>query len=325
MADSVQRRNEKGRTTGRRWFEPALAVCLLSITVDPVAEPNLPALEVTEVASGIYVHQGLHEDATPINHNGIANIGFIVGENCVAIIDTGGSVEVGHALRETIRNTTNRPICYVINTHVHPDHIFGNLAFKENDPIYIAHVNFPDALAERAPYYIRSLSRLSDSVYTEALVVPPDRTVADVLELDLGGRQLLIAAHPTAHTNNDLTIYDVQTKTLWLSDLLFIERIPAIDGSIRGWLVVTDKLKSVDAERVVPGHGPVSAEWPESLSAQERYLRTLLREIRQFIQDGWLLEQAVEQVGYNERDEWLLFDNYHRRNVTSSFAELEWE
>ena len=325
MADSVQRRNVKGRATGRRWFEPALAVCLLSITVDPVAEPNLPALEVTEVASGIYVHQGLHEDATPINHYDIANIGFIIGENCVAIIDTGGSVEVGHALRETIRNTTNRPICYVINTHVHPDHIFGNLAFKENDPIYIAHVNFPDALAERAPYYIRSLSRLSGSVYTEALVVPPDRTVADVLELDLGGRQLLIAAHPTAHTNNDLTIYDVQTKTLWLSDLLFIERIPAIDGSIRGWLAVTDKLKSVDAERVVPGHGPVSAEWPESLSAQERYLRTLLREIREFIQDGWLLEQAVEQVGYSERDEWLLFDHYHRRNVTSSFAELEWE
>ena len=53
MADSVQRRNVEGRATGRRWFEPALAVCLLSITVDPVAEPNLPPLEVTEVASGI--------------------------------------------------------------------------------------------------------------------------------------------------------------------------------------------------------------------------------------------------------------------------------
>ncbi|MCI0399868.1 MAG: quinoprotein relay system zinc metallohydrolase 2 [Gammaproteobacteria bacterium] len=325
MDEPVETYSGWGARKGEQRLKFVLLFFLVGTPGHPAAQAGSSPLAVTEVAPGVYVHQGLHEDATPTNQYGIANIGFIVGENCVAVIDTGGSIEVGQALKETIRNTTNHPVCYVINTHVHPDHIFGNLAFKEDNPVYIAHVKFPDALAERAPYYLRNLSRLTGKSYTETLLVIPDRTVTDAMDLDLGGRGLRIVAHPTAHTNNDLTVYDVKTKTLWLSDLLFMERIPALDGSIKGWLAVTEQLKSVDAERVIPGHGPVSAKWPEALADQERYLRTLLTEIRQFINQGGLLEEALDRVGYSEMNSWRLFDDYHRRNVTSAFAELEWE
>ena len=72
----------------------------------------------------------MHEVASGANANDIANIGFIVGERAVAVIDSGGSPRVGAALREAVRQTTKLPIHYLILTHVHPDHIFGSSAFS---------------------------------------------------------------------------------------------------------------------------------------------------------------------------------------------------
>ena len=145
------------------------------------------------------------------------------------------------------------------------------------------------------------------------------------LRLDLGERWLRIVAHQTAHTDNDLSIYDEATRTLWLSDLLFMEHVPVIAGSASGWLEVLTQLKRTPAQRVVPGHGPIQADWPEATHDIERYLATLRDEARTWLaRDGDLL-QAQENVGYGERDRWELFDQYHKRNVTAVYTELEWE
>jgi glyoxylase-like metal-dependent hydrolase (beta-lactamase superfamily II) len=136
---------------------------------------------------------------------------------------------------------------------------------------------------------------------------------------------LQLQAHRTAHTDNDLSVFDMATNTLLASDLLFIDRIPVIDGSLNGWLAVLDDLRRLRADRVVPGHGPASAPWPAALDAEERYLRTLQTDIRALIADGATMEQAVETAGRDEKTAWLLFDEYHARNVVTAFAELEWE
>lgn len=114
-------------------------------------------LPVEEVAKGVYVHQGVHEDFDDNYHGDIANIGFIVGKEAVAVIDTGGHIKVGAALREAILNVTDLPIRYVINTHVHPDHIFGNAAFSADKPIYVGHYKLPAAMQQRAETYLRNL------------------------------------------------------------------------------------------------------------------------------------------------------------------------
>jgi quinoprotein relay system zinc metallohydrolase 2 len=303
----------------------SVAAALIFVLGGNAFADDIKPLAMEQVAPGIFVHQGVHGEVTAENHGGIANIGFIVGTEAVAVIDSGGSAMEGRRLRAAVRAVTDLPIRYVINTHVHPDHIFGNAAFVDDAPAFIGHAKLPGALAARGPFYLENLTERLGDAAAGTRTVPPTQGVGERREIDLGGRVLRLAAHPTAHTDNDLSVFDVRTSTLWLSDLLFMDRIPAIDGSLKGWLEVIAALRQVDAARVIPGHGPVSADWPGALDAQERYLRTLLDEIRTLLAEGGTMEQAVETVGRSERGKWLLFDDYHARNIVTAFTELEWE
>ena len=302
----------------------ALVFTLLALVVAPV-QSHSEVLSVVELAPGLYVHQGAQQDASAANGGDIADIGFVVGAERVAVIDTGGSLRVGQALRQAIRRVTDLPIAYLILTHMHPDHVLGAAAFDEDAPEIIGHANLPDALTRRGDFYLeRARESLGESA-DGTRVVMPGSVVEDRRELDLGGRVLELRAYPTAHTNNDLSVLDRETGTLWLSDLLFVERIPVLDGSLLGWLRVMDRLAEADLTRVVPGHGPVPGDWRAALAAQRRYLEGLAEGIRGVIRRRGTIEEAVATVGRDEAGNWLLFDDYNGRNVTAAFVELEWE
>jgi quinoprotein relay system zinc metallohydrolase 2 len=285
------------------------------------AEP----LPVEQVAPGTFLHRGVHELATPANLGGIANIGFVVGEAAVAVIDSGGTAAQGRALRQAIRRVTDLPIRYVVNTHVHPDHVLGNSAFLADRPTFVGHAKLPRAMAARGPYYLDGLKATLGAAAEGTELVPPTLLVERELELDLGQRVLRLAAHPTAHTDNDLTVYDPRSGTLWLGDLLFVDHTPVVDGSLKGWLGVLAELRAARIGLAIPGHGPESRDWPAALDPQESYLNGLLTEIRAVIAQGGTIEQAVAGVGWSGRANWRLFDDYHPRNIVTSFTELEWE
>lgn len=282
-------------------------------------------LPVKQVAAGIYVHQGVHEDFDEGYHGDIANIGFIVGKEAVAVIDTGGYIMVGTALREAIRAVTDLPIRYVINTHVHPDHIFGNAAFSADKPIYVGHYKLAAAMQQRAESYLRNLQAQLGKEAKGSTILPPTLLVEDVTTLDLGGRKLELQAWPTAHTNNDLSIRDTATDTLWLSDLLFIERTPSIDGDIKGWLKVIEELRKADAKLTIPGHGQVTLNKNVALDTQRRYLQTLLDDVRASIKKGESMSDTMNSAAQSENKSWILFDSINRRNVNIIYPQLEWE
>ncbi|MEY4684026.1 MAG: hypothetical protein RLZ25_485 [Pseudomonadota bacterium] len=282
-------------------------------------------LSLKEVAPGIFVHQGIHEVPDIKNHGEIANIGFVIGERCVAVIDSGGSPDQGQQLRNAIEQRTRRPICYVINTHVHPDHIYGNKSFHHEGVRFVGHYKLAQAMALRAPYYSEMAQRELGIALSNDHFVPPDLPVQGTLDLDLGGRTLKLTAHPTAHTDNDLSVFDTQTRTLWLADLLFMGHLPVIDGSLLGWLQEIERLRHIEASQVIPGHGPVTADWPLALTGEENYLLSLAQEIRIALKSNKTIEQAMNEVGQKNRPDWQLFDAFHKRNVATAFAELEWE
>jgi quinoprotein relay system zinc metallohydrolase 2 len=300
-----------------------LAVLLWGAAIAAQAQP----LEVKEIAPGVFVHQGRYELFSPRNEGDTSNAGFVIGRDGVAVIDTGGSARIGARLLEAIRARTQLPITYVINTHMHPDHVFGNAAFEAERPVYVGHHKLPRALAARANRYLAiNEELLGQAAFAGTRIIPPTLLVEDKLELELGGRTILLEAQKTAHTDNDLTVLDKETGTLFLGDLLFAKHVPALDGSIRGWLALLDTLKSrEDIARVVPGHGPASMAWPEALSAEQRYLAKVADDVRALIKEGRTLEEATHEAGLSEKDAWVLFKEYHARNVSAAFAELEWE
>jgi quinoprotein relay system zinc metallohydrolase 2 len=301
----------------------ALCTCCLPAVAHATNERRKP-FPLTEVARGIFFRRGPDEDATATNFGAIANIGFIVGRDAVAVFDPGGSLADGEQLRASIRRHTRLPIRYVVLSHVHPDHIFGAQAFAPDRPNFVGHERLPAALAQRGEYYRKRLTAIVGDQSTGSVVMPTV-LVRGQTDLDLGRRTIRITAHPVAHTDNDLTAFDSETATLLASDLLFVRRIPALDGSLRGWLDVLNALKRLPAQRVVPGHGPTGVDWPHAAADLERYLGTLLRETRDAIRKGIPIEEAVNVVGTSERGKWALFDDYHGRNVTQAFKELEWE
>ncbi len=283
---------------------------------------------VSEVSAGIFYHQGIHEDATEANIGAIANVGFIIGERCVAVIDSGGSYLEGTYLRRAVRKHTDLPICYVINSHVHPDHMLGNAAFKADAPQVIGHEKLPAAIAARQDYFAKTFKEILGKSYTGTEFISPTLTVSidQPITIDLGNRLLTLTAYSTSHTDNDLTVLDNTTKTLWTGDLLFMSRIPVLDGSINGWLTTMQKLQSMDLNFVIPGHGKASSkEWQQGLLAQIKYFTVLRNETREIINNMGTIEQATKTVGLEVANNWELFEQYHRRNITASFVELEWE
>lgn len=278
---------------------------------------------LSEVVSGVFVHHGRHAGLEHADRADSANIGFIIGNGCVAVIDSGGSVDIGVKLLTAIRERTKVRICYVINTHAHFDHILGNAAFLSEQPKFIGHVNLATAINNSRDYFAKNFSaELGDR--GGAGVIGPDTLVEAELVLDLGGRELRLAAQPMAHTDSDLTVVDLQTNTLWSGDLVFMERLPVLDGNLRGWLawMTTSAARSYD--RVIPGHGPTTAPWPAALLAQQAYLTSLVATVKSALAAGEFLED-VTASGENALLPGWEIPTAHTRNLSRAYREYEWE
>ena len=282
-------------------------------------------ISLEEIAPGVFVHRAPYALMAPDNDGAIANVGLVVGDAAAAVIDTGNSHIAGMRLREAVRRVTDRPLRYVINTHMHPDHVLGNSAFEAEGVQFVGHRKLPRALSMRAETYLDQVKRLLGPAAEGTRIVLPELLVESRLTIDLGGRMLELEAHPTAHTDNDLTISDSASGTWFLGDLLFVGHVPTLDGSLKGWLAVLDELAARPAARAVPGHGPAGVDWPAAAAAERGYLDVLRADVRRFIADGVPMGDAAERAGQSERHSWALFDEFNARNAIAAYHEFEWE
>ena len=347
-------RRVRGRGPGRTGRGGACAAALLGAWVCVAAwtgpaparaDRGVEPLPVERVADGMWLHRGRHEDMRSGNGGDVANVGFVVGDASVAVIDPGGSVALARALVAAVRSVTDLPISHVVLTHAHPDHVLGAGAFDPavfegagaGAPEIVAHARLARAVAARAD--------ASNPRYAFALEPGVPVAVRPTIELaageeraiDLGNRALRAIAYPTAHTDNDLALLDEATGTLWAGDLVFEGRLPSLDGSLPGWLDALDALERLEPELVVPGHG-APGPWGPTVAMQRGYLEALADDVRAALARGDALGEVVAEADAATASGATgggaaaklgrgaaLFALQHPTNVTRAYAELEWE
>lgn len=292
----------------------------------PVCRAAGAALDVVEVAPGVFAHQGRIQEPGIANRGDVSNLGFVIGEASVAVIDSGSAPWMGEALWRTIRAHTDLPVTDVILTHMHPDHVFGTEIFVTMGARVWGHAALARALADRQANYLESLRReVGEAEFVGVRGPAIGNPVAERAEIDLGSRVLGLRAWPVAHTGNDLTVLDRKSSTLFAGDLVFDRHTPALDGSLLGWRAVLDQMQAMKVVSVIPGHGRPSLPWPEGAAPLTRYLKVLERDTRAAIEAGARLAEADETVARSEAPHWQLFDAFNPRNVTVAFTELEWK
>ena len=241
---------------------------------------------VIEIAEGVYAW---------INENCATNAGFIVGEEGVVVIDTLMTPSLAGSLMTVVRDVTQKPIRYVINTHFHGDHVYGNQYFLPT-PI-VGHENCKFDLDTKWDsnfnrYWSREALRpeLSRIVKTT-----PDVTFNDKMSIWLGSREIQLSFHGRAHSNSDILLYLPEEKVLFVGDLAVNKTLPAFpDGHITDWVSVLEQVDKVDTDTIVPGHGPVGtkAEFNEA----KGLLNLLNTQIKSAFDNGATEDEACKNI-----------------------------
>lgn len=293
------------------------------------ANADLPALELVEVAPGVHVRFGTSRPMEETPDGRIANLGVIVGDRGVAVIDAGVSRAEAQALHVAIRRLTDLPVAHLVLTHAHPDHALGAPVMAEAGARVWAHAALPTVLQARAEAYLALIARLyPPAEWIGTGIAMPDRVVAERARIDLGGRVLSLRAWPPAHSEADLTVLDEATGTLFSGDLLFRDLTPVVEGSLRGWLDWMAGDPARGARLIVPGHGPASPSWAAASGPQHRLLQALAARTRDAIARGLPLSEAVPDIAGALQplgESWAGFPETVARDATVAYKELEWE
>ncbi|MCO6413957.1 MAG: MBL fold metallo-hydrolase [Thiogranum sp.] len=263
-----------------------------------------------------------------------ANAGFVVTDAGVLVIDALGTPRLGERLIASIRSVTDQPIRYLVLTHNHPDHAYGASAFRAlPDVKIVGHPGMREYTGsetmQRSVDYRRDLLPRDMQGFEAVmpdLYVPGDRF--GKLRIELGGKTFDIYNAGSHHSHGDLVVHQVEDRILWVSDLVFNQRVTFIgDGDSRQILAAHDWLLKTfaDARLMVPGHG--SAQTPPFPMAQQTraYIEQLRDLMRQKLEADVPLLEAVEQSDMPQWRAIPLYDENQRANAAFIYREMEFE
>ena len=211
-----------------------------------------------KISEHVYSYLGATNPA-PANSFG-ANAGVIVGQNAALVVDTLISAKEADRLLTDIRKVTDKPIKYVVNTHYHLDHSFGNGQFAKLGATFIAQDSARDdfAKAEAALAHPESYG-LTRADLEGTTLRAPDITFSNALTIDLGGTVVQLVSYGHTHTDDSIVVLVPREKVLFTGDILFSHYHPYLaEGDLAQWGLALYELGQLPVEKIIPGHGPLS-------------------------------------------------------------------
>ncbi len=276
-----------------------------------------------KVADGVYYATGAGGGNSPV----------IVGSREVMVVDTNTTPAGARAFLEDLKLITDKPVRYAVNSHYHYDHADGNQVYRERGADVVAHEYVKYALTNfdilhREPYMTsqvvngqrridnarKALAAETDPQKRPALqaavkaaeqnwtdlqeikVTPPNVTFTDRKVIDLGGREVHLLFLGRGHTNGDTFVYLPKEKIVCTGDML--ESAPAYmgDAHFDEWIAAMDRLKALDYELTLPGHGVPFKNGKAHATAWQNYLRDIVTKVGALRKQGLTAEEAAQKV-----------------------------
>lgn len=223
-------------------------------------------LKSSELSDGLYMLEG---------QGGFAggNMTLLTGSDGVILIDDALEPMAEKVIR-AVEKHTEAPVDFLINTHVHGDHVGGNAALHKSGATIVTHDNIRERM-------------LADSAAKDAL---PEVTFSDAVTFHLNGHTAFVFHVPHAHTDGDAVIHFPEVNIIASGDILFNGLFPYIDlnsgGSVPGYIAAQEKILSMaDADtKIIPGHGPQGSK--ADLQAAHDMLVDALARVKQLVDAG---------------------------------------
>lgn len=298
------------------------AACLL-------AAPLAQAIDMTpvQVAPHTWYVLGKAGMASSANEGFMSNAGFVVTDEGVVVFDALGTPVLGEQLINEIAKVTDKPIRLVVVSHYHADHYYGLQAFRERGIEIWAHkagepiLGSEDALARLE----QRRADLFPFVDEKTVPIAADRWLDDDgAQIHLGGITMRVIYVGPTHSPDDVVLHVVEDDLVFAGDLLFRGRVPFVgNADTRGWLKALERLLEIDAETLVPGHGPVSRNPQVDLVMTRDYLRFLRTELGKAVEEMKSFDEAYAGIDWSAWEKMPAFREANRLNAWNVFIQME--
>lgn len=216
---------------------------------------------LTKIADNIYSYVDV-KNGSPAN-SFAANAGIIVGKDGIVVVDTLVSAKEAQRFIRDIRKVSDKPIRYVVDTHYHLDHAFGNAEFVKLGAVVISHANDWKNLEKNGEPTLKNAKNfgLTEKDMAGTAIALPTLTFTDRMTISLGDEEIQLIYVAPSHTSGSILVNIPDKKVLFAGDVLFTDFHPFMaEGDLAGWLKNLDYIAALDVERIIPGHGPLSGK-----------------------------------------------------------------
>jgi len=302
---------------------------VLAITFTSFANAS-ESFKFEKMNDNVYVMHGPVEEPNEANKGFMNNPAAIIAKNGVIIVDPGGSLYAGSLVINGLKEITKKPIIAVFNTHIHGDHWLANKVIKEFYPkavIYAHSLMIKRAKAGFATKWIKMVENLTNGATKGMTPVYPSEETSNLEKINIDD-QTFIIHNPTekAHTNTDIMIEHVNTKTMFLGDNCFLGRFGNFDGTsnIHKNIEVLNYAISKNMKLYVPGHGR-SGDVKTTIIPFLSYMKILKDVVQKGYSDDMesfeIKKDAIKAL--EQYKSWDAFDTRIGKHVAKMYEEIE--
>lgn len=247
-----------------------------------LAQSVLAASGLIKVSDHVYSYADVKEPS-PLHSFG-ANAGVIVTDAGLIVVDTLISAKEAQRFIADIKAISNKPVKYVINTHFHLDHTFGNSEFKKMGAAIIAQERDKAALAQKGEETLKNAAAfgLTPEAMQGTEIALPTLSFRDMMTIDLGGVEVQLMYGGPSHSAGSILVYLPGEKVMFAGDILFTDVHPYMaDGEILEWLAALDFIQTLGEITIIPGHGPLSGK--KDVVDMKAYLLTFDQKAKELV------------------------------------------